>query len=655
MRLLLALLALIHLGCSTGPASGGSGPQPPPVAFGPRDPTGEADFLIDFGSLRAGSSASWPIRLRNPGASDAAVQVEGLAPPFSVSGGAFVPAGGSLDLAFRFAPTVLGSRKATARIVTDGATWTVRLAGVGLVDARCDPRLSAETIDFGKVAAGGSAQATLRIDNRGGAPCLVSALPIIGDVFTALGPLQFSIGPGRAEDLPLRAVPNGPGTSSGELVLNDGTQTRRIPLQVEQVESCVSVTGDTDFGEVTPGCSTAQRTLTFTNGCSGELNLASFTLEQGQEFVFVRRPALAPVQAGGSFEVEVAYRPTNIEASREASLTVVADRESPAVRLTARPGKWPIREDHFHQDARPKNDVLFVIDDSPEMAPFAAQLRAWIRWMGDAFEDNAGNLTAAITTTSLAATETCPGSGADGRALPLDGSTPRILDGDTMDLGAALEANLPTAFCSTAPNRGLDAAIRAVTELANTADDPAHVEANDGNLGFRREGAHLQLIFVTARDDASAADPHQLRSLAGVEPTSAHLFAAHALYAAADCAFDPTGTRYDAAVDAVYGLIATGCGDPWPSLLRTGIGTGSFQTRFWLTEEPLDLDGDGRITEAAGEITVLVDDEVIPQLGGDGETSWAHDPEQDSLDFTPGHQPPEGSRITVRYAYACFR
>src|SRR5690606_22212589 len=126
-----------------------------------------------------------------------------------------------------------------------------------------------------------------------------------------------------------------------------------------------------------------------------------------------------------------------------------------------------------------------VVDDSPAMTPYAAQLGPFAEDVAAFLRDEQFVARLGMTTTSREVTDGCAGSGADGRLVPVDGSSPRWLGTDS-DLPPGAYADLlDVATCSEASNEGLASAVRAVTDpLASQTDDPMHPEEDDGNAGF---------------------------------------------------------------------------------------------------------------------------------------------------------------------------
>jgi hypothetical protein len=163
-------------------------------------------------------------------------------------------------------------------------------------------------------------------------------------------------------------------------------------------------------------------------------------------------------------------------------------------------------EDVFHQNGRPKADVLFVIDNSEEMTEALPTLANNLRPFLSFAQAQQIDFRIGVTTTGLEPGGDCPGGvggGEDGRLFPVDGAV-RFVTPETPDLEARWTANFQVGACRDGPNQILEAALRAATPpVADSADDPRHPEPADGNAGFLRPEAYLSVVAVTNRPDTS--------------------------------------------------------------------------------------------------------------------------------------------------------
>ncbi len=149
-------------------------------------------------------------------------------------------------------------------------------------------------------------------------------------------------------------------------------------------------------------------------------------------------------------------------------------------------------------------DLMFVVDNSPAMAPHREALLANARAFVDVLANEPGGLPdlhlAVITTggtdcSQLGDAATMTAAGARGHDYFTDvripGGEERDYDGDLGDALAETFEQLPVGCAIPRP---LEAMRRAL-------------DTNPSNAGFLREDAYLAVMFLTATDDCSFADP----------------------------------------------------------------------------------------------------------------------------------------------------
>jgi hypothetical protein len=78
-----------------------------------------------------------------------------------------------------------------------------------------------------------------------------------------------------------------------------------------------------------------------------------------------------------------------------------------------------------------------------------------------------------------------------------------------------------------------------------------------------------------------------------------------------------------------------------------------FETCWWLTDVPADVDGDGAITDDDGELEVRVDGEPTPSSGAPDRQVWLYSPELNGICFAPRDVPDPGASIDIRYRLPC--
>jgi hypothetical protein len=306
-----------------------------------------------------------------------------------------------------------------------------------------------------------------------------------------------------------------------------------------------------DFGEVPQDCSSRAKEVQVYNVTPDVRTFRRAELQDGWNTEFEVRSQPDPgteILPGDFVSVSVAYLPVDASSDNGTLLVWTDEEPEPAV---VNLGGWSrgaaVLTDTFVQRSWPKLDLLVVLDNGTTMTEEAAR-----------FVDELGDLPAslgaqnvdfhlAVTTTGLApATEaSCPGGaagGEDGRFFPVDGARPRIVSNGLPNATSVWRANLAVGTCQSAAPQPLEAALRALTApVATSLDDPRHPEGDDGNLGFLRPDAHLSVLVVSDRDDASPGTPasyyQAIQELKGVRNT--HLFAFHTIGGgAAGCTAD---------------------------------------------------------------------------------------------------------------------
>lgn len=556
-RGLLAVAALVFA------AACGTDERPPPeespapavlvIDAAAADPTGRADYLIDFGAVDVGDQAAAAFVVRNGGASALRLAPTSIAPPFATSHdhALELQAGDSAALQVRFTPTEAGSFETLLPLAGNDETQVVRLAGTATYaeGGSCVLSVDERPMHWGPASICAHPQ-ELALANLGDAPCDV-ALSFASEGF-AVSARQVTVEPRSVEHVIVWRDIAHAGANNGTLEVRAGDAAWHVPLT-------------------------------------------------------------ADLHAGFTTEL-------------------------------------------FETDPRRQLDLLLVIDDSPAMAPYV-----------DSLKQNAANLLMfliaqdldfrlGVTTTSLTATEGCAGSGADGRLLPLDAAE-RWITPETPDAAGAFARAVDVGTCSAAPNQGLAAAWRAVSELDALEDDPAHPEPADGNAGFVRRGtdARLSLMFVSASDDLTAESvatwSDRFLSIHGRR--NVNMIGALAVVAPpGGCGSAEAGTRYSAFAESFGGLVGDLCSSDWSRVLeRMGTSVFSFgpRTRFFLDDRPVDVDADGAWED---DIEVRVNGEIFPAHGT--REQWAYVPETNAIDFMPLYIPEPSSTIEVTYTPSCM-
>ncbi len=285
--------------------------------------------------------------------------------------------------------------------------------------------------------------------------------------------------------------------------------------------------------------------------------------------------------------------------------------------VTAPPEVWV--EETLVQASAPPVDVLFVVDGTGSMDEEQDALAA-------ASADFVDGLVASGLEWQVGATSTDP---LDAGSLQ---GRPWILTPVHPAPGDALATALAVGTGHAPPSAGLDSAALALAD------------AEGDNVGFRREGAALHVVFVSDGDDQSGsvlgADPAEgfVSRLEDEAASSGQPARASAVVGDAPDGCDggtgeaQAGTRYIAVAEATGGSVGSIC-----ALDFSGVADAlatlavNWPTRFALQAAPVD-----------GSVTVSVN--------GDRETAFSVDKEGPALVFDSAPAPE--AVIEVRYQLA---
>jgi hypothetical protein len=230
------------------------------------DPTGLADFLLDFGAVPVGERASRVFPVANLGEDHLVFQVGTIPTPFLMESRVplSVAPGESDELRFGFRPTAEVDAAAVVLVSTGGAGFSVRLAGIGF-----EARIECETdrLDFYAVLRGQPTVREVRCINRALEPMALRAT-VEGDAAFSVAslpaaPLEW----GETWTVPVTVTPEHPGELTGTLRL--ATPGGTVLAEIELWASVASMgfsCGPTsiDFGRVEPGA-TAEESIVCRN------------------------------------------------------------------------------------------------------------------------------------------------------------------------------------------------------------------------------------------------------------------------------------------------------------------------------------------------------------------------------------------------------
>jgi hypothetical protein len=570
------------------------------------------------------------------------------------------------ELIITFTPTSLGLKQAMITLYSndpDEPAVDVTLSADAAVMPPCNYTVSPTTVAFGLVQPPEFRDLAFTIKNNGTNPsdiCHLSSLDIAptSHAFFSLpnGPIASEeLGPGEVIQVPVRvssqgAAPVGVTNISGavEFFMSSPTRPRStVTLTAQIAPSCLTVApNDLDFGTVEAGCSSATRTFSVYNTCPTPVTLDSFRIlgapandpfclqSAGCEYVLVRAPAIpATLMPGaGPTTFEVKYSPLDLGQdinAVEIGATQNFARVDYVVSLKGTGDSQGVQTDVFTQDAKPKADILLVVDNScsmqDEQQSLATNFESFIGYAQSAQVD----YHLAVTTTDMDA------NGAQGKFLSGPAHPEKILTPSTPDVENKFKAKVNVGIEGSGTEKGAEPALAALTAPLINSD----------NAGFLRQDAALAVVVITDENDQSANTRtfylDQFWNIKGHNQKTMFTFNAIACFTLPCGVGAPDQGHYafyTAQTNGVREEIST---PDWATALeRLGKRAFGSRTNFFLTSKP-DL--------SKGPIQVKVDNQVVPSG-----VIWTYDPVANSVNFNPNSAPEPGQTLTITYHVTCF-
>lgn len=610
-----------------------------------------------------------------------------------------IPGANFVDFLVTLTPKSVGMKSATLIIYSNDAAdpeVTVELSADVQLLPPCNYDVSPTMVDFGLVTPGISKDLPIVITNKGINPadiCYLSGVDLAAGTSPAYtlvgGPVtDKQLAPGERWEVVVRLFPMGQvpkqlETLTGVLRFNASTPgptpppQANIALRASIGPSCLAVTPDPqDFGTVKLGCNSSARTFNIYNICQTQMQLKAVTLQAaaGQpaggancaggsacpEFFLSSTPAsnteIAPGAAPVQFQAK--YRPIDVgDDSGAVALTVVQSGQTVAylVGLVGKGDTTGQQTDTFVQDAKPKADILIVLDDSGSMADkqksLASNFNSFIGYATSAMVDYHIGVTSTTVSNSeqvcfpFGGCMTVPSSNssaAPGGILHRDaakGLAP-ILKPTTRNVPQTFARLVDLGTQGDSTEQGLETATMALTPPVITAE----------NADFLRPEANLAIVIVSDAGDQSPQTVtyyhNRLVNIKGFNRLSMFTFNTIGPYRPKppdDCVYDNGGDvmRYDELVTATSGVRDEICTTNWAAALQ-GLGKTAFgfRTQFFLNNTPDQTSG--KLLE------VKINDVIVPG------TSWVYDSTTNSIKFNPTTAPSPGQTLTVRYDTQCF-
>ncbi|MEM6371153.1 MAG: choice-of-anchor D domain-containing protein, partial [Myxococcota bacterium] len=518
----------------------------------------------------------------------------------------------------------------------------VRLRGEGIDLDPCVFELGPAALDFGAQTVARDYERGFEIRNLSDQTrCVVTSLTLAAEsdeqFELAEGELtQVFIEPGSslAVSAVFAPVRTGPAAGSVELwISSPQSPFITVGLSGVGVERSGLLVRDLDFGVVPPGCGAEARTLSIYNESSVPFAVGSIELSPDSDgFTILERPTLpVRIPSNGRLQVDVGFDPGRGPASDFAGgLEIRGEPGQPPVRVVSLQGSTRpdgVQRDEFEQLARPKVDILFVVDDSRSMADDQEAL-------GENFDSFIMFAEAQALGYHIGAIATNRFFG-NGLLRPLfDDAVKRIVTPQSQP--SPRQVFLDNVDVGTMGTRSVP------LQAAYNALRPPLLDGH--NAGFLRRDAALSIIAVTDGTDLSAQSTDfyldAFQTIKGYR--NRQLFSFSAISGDQGCPSTVPSPRLETLVQASGGVRERICTQDWSRTLeklsRSALGLSS---RFTLTKAPVPE-----------TLQVYIDDQLLVAVEDSGEVNWTFDEEQLAIDFRPLSVPRAGVHVRIEYASA---
>lgn len=544
----------------------------------------------------------------------------------------------------------------------------------------CNYSATPVALNFGLVTPPSYRDLTFAVTNLGmnaGETCLMSNLEVAAGSDPSFSLPAGTVAarelmPGETIMVTVRSWPQGqvPATvtsvnGQAQFFMSSPTNPQKlIALSATIANGCLTIApNDVDFGTVQKGCNSLTRTFSVYNTCTAQVTINSFAMQAaaGQpaggpdcpgtspcpEFHLVSTPAIPSgglvVPSGGvPITFTAKYKPIDFGADSGAiALNVVQGGQAVTYMVTMQ-GKGDsvgLNTDVYTQDAKPKADILLVIDNSCSMSDdqlaLGTNFDSFIKYAVSASVD----YHLGVTTTDMNA------SGARGRLVG-DLNNPKVLTQSTFDVQAKFRTKVALGTSGSATEQSAAPALAALTAPLITSD----------NQGFLRNDAALAVVVVTDAIDQSPQPAtfyyNSLMNVKGIK--RANMFTYNVIgpfnpNPPSGCYYDGSSDdgRHAYLVGQTNGVKEEICTPDWAkSLEQLGKTAFGFRTNFFLNAVP-DLSG-------GKTITVEINGVTMPQVDSRGSTVWTYDPVANSINFEPMFVPEPGDTLSITYYVTCY-
>ena len=278
--------------------------------------------VLDFGSVRVGTSSSRSVTLTNTSSAPVTLQYfSGVTAPFSVTGLELprtLPANSSITFTVAFSPTVSAVVNGRVTVVSDALNGPheLMLQGTGatpVAELSLPSHPGQTVLDFGEVRVNSSKVELVRLTNKGNAPLnFTKAVVSAGSPFSYLGPSTLTVAPGAYVEFQVSFKPTASVVSNDTLVIeSDATNS---PSLLSLMGRGTSSEASLDRNSLVlrgraGGGRSARQSVLIRNTGTAELIVQSLSVV-GPFSATSDVPLPVEVPAGGSTSFSVGFKPT---------------------------------------------------------------------------------------------------------------------------------------------------------------------------------------------------------------------------------------------------------------------------------------------------------------------------------------------------------
>jgi hypothetical protein len=208
-----------------------------------------APTQVDLGAVPIGGSSDTVVVITNDGGGILDIDVTASCPGFTLVSGAghfSLGAGEQRFVIVRFDPLAEGAAACT--VATGAACPPVVVTGTGERAPSCS--VSPESLDFGAVAVGASADAAFTIRNAGGGTLAGSVGAICADFAVVAGDGPYALAAGESTSVAVRFAPSAPGAAACSVAVGAACPPAVCRGVGEAAPLCVVSPESLDFGVV---------------------------------------------------------------------------------------------------------------------------------------------------------------------------------------------------------------------------------------------------------------------------------------------------------------------------------------------------------------------------------------------------------------------